>query len=225
MPLVAQGDAIGLLHLARGAGDPIDSLGEHQRQIAASLAEHAALALANLRLRDTLSQQSIRDPLTGLFNRRYLEETLERELRRAERKARPLAVVVVDVDRFKVYNDTFGHMAGDAALREIARLLQQGLRAGDVACRFGGEEFVLLMPEATAVDARRRANEFREAARPLHISHLGRSLGPGRLSLGVAAYPEHGNQAEVLLRAADAALYEAKNNGRDQVTVAAVPAS
>ena len=114
-----------------------------------TLAEHLALAVANLKLRETLRTQSIRDPLTGLFNRRYMEESLERELRRTIRKKLPLALLMVDVDHFKHFNDTFGHEAGDEILRELARLFQSRLRAEDIACRYGGEEFVLILPDAS----------------------------------------------------------------------------
>lgn len=226
LPLVAHGEAMGLLCLtgpdtAKGALPP---LLETRKMLASTLGEQSALALANLRMRETLRSQSVRDPLTGLFNRRYLEETLEREIRRAERSRQPLSMIMLDLDHFKQFNDTFGHSAGDALLREMGTLVRGGLRAGDIACRFGGEEFVLILPEAALDCARGRAEQFREATRHLHVSHLGESLGTVTVSLGVAAFPEHGTGGEALLEAADAALYRAKSEGRDRVVVASIPA-
>jgi diguanylate cyclase (GGDEF)-like protein len=189
-------------------------------RLAVTVAEQFALALANVRLRETLRGQSIRDPLTGLFNRRYMEETLERELRRAERERRPLSLILLDIDRFKDFNDSFGHEAGDAVLASLGALLRNASRAGDVACRYGGEEFVLILPEATLPDARRRAEEIREGIRGLRVTHGGRLLEGVRCSMGVAAYPEHGEVGGALLRATDAALYRAKREGRDQVALA-----
>ncbi|MDI6772395.1 MAG: diguanylate cyclase [bacterium] len=226
LPLVAHGEAMGLLCLTRPgtAEGVLPPLLETRKIVASTMGEQSALALANLRLRETLRSQSVRDPLTGLFNRRYMEETLEREIRRAERSGRPLSVMMLDLDHFKQFNDTFGHSAGDALLRELGGMLRANLRAGDIACRFGGEEFVLILPEAAPDCARTRAEQFREAAKHLHVSHLGESLGPVTVSLGVAAFPEHGTSGEALLEAADAALYRAKSEGRDRVVAAAVPA-
>jgi diguanylate cyclase (GGDEF)-like protein len=226
VPLVAQGEALGVLHLRGGhaqadAAAPEDRvIPEPRRRLAVAVAEQFALALANLRLRETLRSQSIRDSLTGLFNRRYMEETLDRELRRAEREGRALSVVMLDVDRFKRVNDSYGHEAGDAVLAALGGLLRGICRAGDVACRFGGEEFVLILPAASLPDARRRADEMRAAVRDLQVTHDGRPLGPVRCSIGVSAFPDHGATVVDLLRAADAALYRAKHEGRDQVIVA-----
>jgi diguanylate cyclase (GGDEF)-like protein len=226
VPLVAQGETLGVLHLRvrpLPAGTPtprVRGIPEPRRRLAVAVAEQFALALANLRLRETLRSQSIRDSLTGLFNRRYMEETLERELRRAEREGRALALVMLDVDRFKRVNDSHGHEAGDAVLAALGGLLRGICRAADVACRFGGEEFVLILPAAALPDARRRADEMRAAVRELQVTYEGRPLGPVRCSIGVAAFPDHGATVVNLLRAADAALYRAKREGRDQVVVA-----
>lgn len=226
LPLVAHGEASGLLCLIRPAAPDgaIPSSLQSRTAVATTLGEQAALALANLRLRETLRSQSVRDPLTGLFNRRYMEETLEREIRRSERSGRPLSVMMLDLDHFKQFNDTFGHSAGDALLRELGAMLRTSVRAGDIACRFGGEEFFLILPEAALDCARTRADQIREAAKHLHISHLGESLGSVTVSLGVAAFPEHGGSGEALIRAADGALYLAKSEGRDRVVVAAASA-
>jgi diguanylate cyclase (GGDEF)-like protein len=221
VPLAAQGETLGLLALAAPPGSTVDGgLGDARVRLAVTVAEQFALALANVRLRETLRSQSIRDPLTGLFNRRYMEETLDRELSRSEREHRPLALILLDIDRFKQFNDTFGHEAGDIILSSLGALLRSASRAGDVACRYGGEEFVLILPAASLGDALRRAEEIREAIRGLRVTHGGRSLESVRCSMGVAAYPEHGGVGGTLLRAADAALYRAKREGRDQVVLA-----
>lgn len=223
VPLVAQGGTVGLLYLQPSAArEPGESFGIALRDIEV-VAENIALALANLRLRESLRNQSIRDPLTDLFNRRYLQESLELDIARALRSKTPLACIMLDVDRFKQFNDTFGHEAGDAVLHQIGRLLRSHVRGGDVACRYGGEEFTLLLPGATLAEARERAEDIRRAAKALSITHNGRPLGPVTLSLGVAVYPTHGDTAEALLGAADAALLRAKTDGRD-IVVAAEPA-
>jgi diguanylate cyclase (GGDEF)-like protein len=221
-PLVAQGDALGILYLgfvARGRLFP-EPISEAKRRLVTTVAEHVALGLANVRLREVLRSQSIRDPLTGLFNRRYMEETLEREVRRAQRAGRPMAVLMLDLDHFKRVNDDFDHDAGDALLREIGAALLRNLRREDVACRFGGEEFVLVLPEASLADAERRAEELRSEIKRLRVSDKGRLLGPVTISIGLAAYPEHGLAGDALLHAADAALYRAKREGRDRVVIA-----
>jgi diguanylate cyclase (GGDEF)-like protein len=221
VPLAAQGETLGLFTLAAlpGAGAN-GGLGEGRVRLAVTVAEQFALALANLRLRETLRGQSIRDPLTGLFNRRYMEETLDRELSRAEREHRPLSLVLLDIDRFKHFNDTYGHEAGDTVLASLGALLRSASRAGDVACRYGGEEFLLILPAASLADAQRRAEEIRESIRSLRVTLGSRPLEPVRCSMGVAAFPEHGEAGGTLLRAADAALYRAKREGRDQVVLA-----
>jgi diguanylate cyclase (GGDEF)-like protein len=221
VPLAAQGETLGLFTLATPPGaDGEGGLGEARVRLAVTVAEQFALALANVRLRETLRGQSIRDPLTGLFNRRYMEETLDRELSRAERERRPLSLILLDIDRFKHFNDTFGHEAGDIVLSSLGALLRGASRAGDVACRYGGEEFVLILPAASLGDAQRRAEEIRESIRGLRVTQGGRPLEAVRCSMGVAAFPEHGGEGGVLLRAADAALYRAKREGRDQVVLA-----
>jgi diguanylate cyclase (GGDEF)-like protein len=221
VPLAAQGETLGLFTLAVPPGSTAEGgLGEARVRLAVTVAEQFALALANVRLRETLRSQSIRDPLTGLFNRRYMEEPLDRELSRAEREGRPLSLILLDIDRFKHFNDTFGHEAGDIILTSLGALLRTASRAGDVACRYGGEEFVLILPAASLADAQRRAEEIRESIRALRVTHGGRPLEVVRCSMGIAAFPEHGGMGGALLRAADAALYRAKREGRDQVVLA-----
>jgi diguanylate cyclase (GGDEF)-like protein/PAS domain S-box-containing protein len=226
VPMMAQGEALGILHLQGGPGAlslsgsasaaPADSL----RQLAVTVAEHLALALANLKLRETLRTQSIRDPLTGLFNRRYMEESLERELRRADRRGHPVAVIMLDLDHFNRFNNTFGHQAGDALLQAFGEMVRAQVRSEDIACRYGGEEFTLIMPEASLEVTLRRADKLRQEVKNLRVQQRGQSLGVITVSLGVAVYPEFGATAEALIRAADLALYRAKAGGRDRVEAA-----
>ncbi|MBI1747645.1 MAG: diguanylate cyclase [Acidobacteria bacterium] len=222
VPMMAQGEALGVLHLRHNPPGAESAQGILTRKawLAVPLAEHVALALANLKLRETLRNQSIRDPLTGLFNRRYMEETLEREIRRSERSHRPLGAVMIDIDHFKHFNDTFGHEAGDLLLREVGALLATQIRDGDIACRHGGEEFALILPESPLEAVRQRAEELRLGVRQMSVQYRGQSLGAVTVSAGVAVFPEHGGVAEALLRATDRALYRAKGAGRDRVVLA-----
>jgi diguanylate cyclase (GGDEF)-like protein len=217
VPLIAQGESLGILHLGSQTAVPWP---ESLQQLAATVADQLGLAVANLKLRQMLQNQSIHDPLTGLFNRRYFEVTLERELKRAERHGTGVGIVIIDLDHFKQLNDTFGHDAGDMVLREVARLIQSSIRASDVACRYGGEEFVLIFVDADVTVTQERAERVRAAASQLFLSHHGQSIGTVRLSAGVAVFPVHGKSGESLLQAADAALYQAKREGRDRVHVA-----
>lgn len=175
------------------------------------------LAISEAQLREL----SIRDPLTNLFNRRYLEETLNREVGRAERENVPLGIIILDIDHFKRLNDTLGHAAGDAVLQELGTLLSRTVRSADIACRYGGEEFVLVLPDASLETARVRAELVRDAVKNLHVEHDRLVLGTVTVSLGVAVYPDHGQNGACVLKSADAALYLAKDQGRDRVVVAA----
>lgn len=216
-PLSAQGETLGLLYL--GSPQPAEAP-EREQQRVMLVSDQLALAIANLRLRETLRHQSIRDALTGLFNRRYLEETLQREIFRARRAQRPLSLLFFDVDHFKHFNDAHGHEAGDQVLQALGHLVRSRFRAEDVPCRYGGEEFVVILPDARLEDGRRRAEQLREAVKHIALSYQGKTLGPISLSVGVAAYPEHGDNPETLLAMADGALYQAKRLGRDRVAVA-----
>ena len=224
IPLIAHSETMGLLFLQRLQVAPDVSNGsaalESKLQLAAALGEEISLALANLKLRDTLRQQSIRDPLTGLYNRRFLEEYLVHERVRATRKNRPLSVIMLDIDHFKRFNDTFGHDAGDAILRRMGLVLQGHVRGSDIACRIGGEEFALLLPEAPLPIAYQRAENILDTVRRLQIKHRGQVLGAITVSLGVAAFPKHGETPEALIRAADRALYQAKEGGRNKLASA-----
>ena len=185
--------------------------------------ERLALALANLELREVLRQQSVRDPVTGLFNRRYMEETLDRDVSRAGRRNDSLAVAMCDLDNFKAFNDSFGHEAGDLVLRQVAEVLAAQVRYGDVACRYGGEEFVLILPEVTPEVAHARAESLCKAIEALTISHRNRTLAKVTVSVGLAVYPRDGATGEDLIRAADRALYRAKSEGRARVVPASAP--
>jgi diguanylate cyclase (GGDEF)-like protein len=216
MPMMAQGETIGMLHLCRKQGD----LPEAMQKLAVTVAEHISLSLANMRLRETLRHQAIRDPLTGLYNRRYMEESLEREIRRATRHHTTLGVIMLDLDHFKQFNDTFGHAAGDTLLRELGSVLKTYLRGEDIACRYGGEEFTLIILDANFDAVVGRAEQIRNAVTHLSVMYRGQSLGAVTLSLGVALFPTHGTTGEALVRVADQALYQAKASGRDRVMVA-----
>jgi diguanylate cyclase (GGDEF)-like protein len=226
IPMMAQGEALGILHLQgltcppAPAGDRCEPFPESTRRLALTVAEHLALALANLKLQETLRHQAIRDPLTGLFNRRFMEETVEREVHRMLRKGAQLGVIMLDLDHFKRFNDTFGHAAGDSLLSALGILVRNHIRKEDVACRYGGEEFTLILPETPLAITCERAETLRRLVHDLKLQHQGQSLGPITVSLGVAAFPNHGDTPEALLRAADAALYRAKHEGRDRVVVA-----
>jgi diguanylate cyclase (GGDEF)-like protein/PAS domain S-box-containing protein len=216
VPLMAYGEVLGVLHL-RG---PDASTMQSRLQLVTLASDGLALTLANIRLRQTLKEQAIRDPLTGLFNRRYLNETLVREFARAQRSGAPMAIVMIDVDHFKRFNDSFGHDAGDAVLQQLGSFFSRSVRADDIACRYGGEEFCLVLPQMDHFSARQRAEAIRAGAAVLEVKSDGRVLGPVTLSLGVALFPEDGSDMESLVRAADAALYEAKKAGRNRVEFA-----
>jgi diguanylate cyclase (GGDEF)-like protein len=217
-PLVAQGEVIGLLYLEGIAAEPASR--EAQQHLVTRIAEQMALALSNVQLRETLRRQSIVDPLTGLFNRRFMDETLRRELIRSERKAVGLALIMLDLDHFKRLNDTFGHDAGDAMLKGVAQVMRQNVRESDLACRFGGEEMMVILPECDTATAMERAEKIRRAIAALDVQHGGRTLGTVTASLGVAVSTEPGQSAETLLHAADQALYQAKHRGRNCVVMA-----
>jgi diguanylate cyclase (GGDEF)-like protein len=225
-PMIAQGEVLGVMHLRQNrlAAKSADSAAPLNERLAVALAEHAAVAVINLKLRETLRNQSIHDPLTGLFNRRYMEETLEREIGRAERSQGPLGVVMLDLDHFKHFNDTYGHDAGDLLLRDVGTLLNTQIRGGDIACRYGGDEFTLILPEMPLDIVRERVEALRLGIKQLNVRHLGQSLGTLTVSAGIAMFPEHGADGATLLRPADRALYRAKAEGRDRVAAAETPA-
>jgi diguanylate cyclase (GGDEF)-like protein/PAS domain S-box-containing protein len=213
LPLSAEGENFGLM-LWHGGVAAEGSLSDKQ-QLLAGLAGQVAMALRNLRLREELQRRSVRDPLTGFFNRRHLEESLERELNRASRRSHTLALVMFDLDHFKRYNDSLGHPAGDALLREFCAFLAGRTRSEDILCRYGGDEFTLIMPETSAQQAAHWAEQLRTPLRGLPLlNQAGREV---TVSFGVAEYPRHAVVSTALIAAADAALYRAKSAGRDRV--------
>jgi diguanylate cyclase (GGDEF)-like protein/PAS domain S-box-containing protein len=222
IPILAQGEALGILHIQ--ATDETPALTDAELSLKTTFAGQVGLSVANIRLREALRSQSIRDPLTGLYNRRYLTEMLDREIRRAVRAEQSLGILLLDLDHFKKFNDTYGHDAGDTVLRETASFLIKSIRVEDIVCRFGGEEFVIILPTADLNAAYGRAERIRSKLRELTVLHQGLSLGMITVSVGVAALPEHGTAPNVLLDAADAALYRAKREGRDRVVKAEPPA-
>lgn len=214
VPIMAHGVLLGTFSvLVRNGADLTDS----RQRLVTTVAEHLSLALANLRLEETLRSQSIRDPLTGLFNRRYMEESLEREMRRAGRNRASVGIIMLDLDHFKAINDTYGHDGGDAVLKAVGAVLQRSIRAEDIACRYGGEEFTLILPEANMHEAAQRADYIRQAVKQVVVSHRRQTLPAVTMSAGVATCPEQGTTADAVLRAADTALYQAKQRGRDMV--------
>jgi diguanylate cyclase (GGDEF)-like protein/PAS domain S-box-containing protein len=216
VPLTVQGETLGVLCLI-GISKGTESRSSAEKSLAVTVGEDIKLSLFNLRLREKLREQATRDSLTGLFNRRYLEESLARELHRTTREGSPLCVAMLDLDYLKRFNDTFGHDAGDRVLRELGRLLRDRLRRSDISCRFGGEEFVLVLPGSSLADATQRVEEIRLLVKELQLRHDDQILGRLTVSAGVAASPQHGSTAAELLQAADAALYSAKQAGRDRV--------
>ena len=218
VPLLSHGEPVGVLHLT--ADHPWTAA---ERRTARAAADQIGLAISNLKLLNSLRTQSIRDPLTGLFNRRYLEESLDRELERARRRSKPVVVLMLDIDHFKQFNDSFGHEAGGVMLTAVGSLFKRMSRGEDIACRYGGEEFTIILPECSADSALQRANEIRLAATRLQVKHHGRSLKEMTISIGIAVFPEAGTTRELLIAVADAALYRAKASGRNRVVMGAAP--
>ena len=223
VPMIGRGETLGVLYLEFAvrleSNVALEGVQDSLKRLAATVAGQVALSLAGLRLRETLRDQSIRDPLTGLFNRRFMEESLGRELQRAARKNRSLAVLFLDLDHFKRFNDTFGHDAGDAVLRRMAEVFREHFRGDDVICRYGGEEFAIILPESNAIEAAKRADLLRGEARKIEIRYQGQLLNPVTFSVGVAAFPDNGATVEEILRAADQSLYQSKAEGRDRVSI------
>ncbi|MBU1248007.1 MAG: cache domain-containing protein [Proteobacteria bacterium] len=221
-PLTTQNELIGLLlvqfQTPMGSPERLMSRSSVLR-LASSITENLALTISNLGLRESLRLQSILDPLTGLYNRRYMDEVMNRELARATRRKHSVAVLMLDLDHFKQFNDTFGHDAGDLALTELAAFLRVKIRGEDVPCRYGGEEFALILNEVTEETALAKAQELCDGIRDSLRIKLDGSEERITASIGVALFPQHGRDAETVLKAADEALYAAKGAGRDQVAL------
>ena len=217
VPMMAQSEALGFLYLGQeGAGRIVEA----QQRLAVAMGEHIAMALSNLHLHETLRSQSIRDPMTGLFNRRFMEESLELELRRAARGQHTLGIIMVDLDRFRDFNQAYGREAGDAALRELGTLLQANVRKEDIACRFAGQRFAVILPQGALEVTCQRAAMLLEITRNLHVKLRSQAVGSIKVSLGVSVFPHHGRTVDSVLRAAEAALQRAKEAGGNQVVTA-----
>ncbi|HBB7076068.1 TPA: diguanylate cyclase [Legionella pneumophila] len=212
VPLMAQNDIYGLLYLEVGL-----EFDENQQLLITAFAELTALALANVRLRENLRYQSIRDPLTGLYNRRYLEDFLFKQLHQAERTKASFAILMLDLDHFKKINDTFGHDAGDLVLKELGQILNSDIRLGDIAARYGGEEFVLLLYDIDAQAAKMKAENLRSAISNLQVKYGAQPVGQITASIGISVYPDDAKSPAEVIEAADKALYQAKNKGRNKV--------
>jgi len=229
IPLIASGEAIGILAIqeddrlqhppSESDTDADSDSFAHRRQLAASVAEHIALSIANVNLQEALRLEAIRDPLTGLYNRRYMQEFLDRELHSARRKRRPLSVIMLDLDHFKRYNDNFGHTAGDQALAAVGEMLLCMVRAEDIACRYGGEEFTLILPECSLSEATIRAEEMRKRLKEYRLQP-DRPATELTCSIGLAAFDETTDRVDLLIKFADDALYQGKRAGGDRVIVA-----
>lgn len=221
IPVSTSDEMLGILSLVDPVADihqaaPFDA---HVETVAQEVVGHIGLAITNLRLRENLKKSAIVDALTGLYNRRYLNETLSREIARAQRSKQHLGIIMLDVDHFKLFNDTYGHEAGDLVLKEVGGLLRHACRVSDIACRYGGEEFVLVLPEADQDIVISRAEEIRADIKEISMVYGGVALPQISISAGVSLFPKNGQTADVLLKAADDALYQAKRNGRDQVHI------
>ncbi len=217
IPLTAQGHTIGMMHLYLAK----EKLENDHLQLCFTVAEHIGLALANLILQEKLREQAIRDPLTSLYNRRYMEESMEQEVMRAKRKSLPFTLLAFDIDHFKKFNDQYGHDAGDYVLKTLGNLLVNSIRREDTACRTGGEELSILLPGVNTRDATLVAEKLGEKIRNLSLTYNNQSLGQLTTSIGIASYPEHGDDIISLQKQADIALYSAKEQGRDQYCIAA----
>jgi diguanylate cyclase (GGDEF)-like protein len=217
IPMVAAGETLGVLSIY--TQEPFDDL---QRKLLGAATEQIALALANLRLRQLLNDLSIRDALTGLFNRRYMEESIGRELARARRSGERIGFLMIDTDFFKKFNDTYGHETGDAVLRELGGMFRAQLRAHDIPCRYAGDEWLMILvgKELDLENATRRAEELRILATRLRVQSGGQLIGNITLSIGVSLFPDHGEDKDAILKAADRALYRAKEAGRNRVEIA-----
>lgn len=214
IPMIAKGKTLGMIHIRFDDSASVDQLTE---ELAETVAQNIAMSFANLTLQNELRYQSLRDPLTGLFNRRYLQESLTKEINRAHRKQQFIGVMMLDIDHFKRFNDTYGHSAGDHVLQQVTSYIMLEIRQYDIACRYGGEELVLILPDASIEKTIMRAEEIRTGISNLKLEYDGKKLGAISVSIGVSCFPDDGIDLESLIQGADRALYEAKEGGRNCV--------
>ena len=219
-PIIAQGEMLGMLHIEfYKIGEDKEHYMESRKRLIKIAADNLALSLVSLKLREALQIQSIRDPMTKLYNRRHMEESLDREILKCARGKQGLGVIMSDVDHFKSFNDQYGHDAGDIVLVEFAKVLMDCFRGSDIVCRYGGEEFIIIMPEAAKEIVVKRAEELCKRVRKLELLYNGKPLPKITASFGVSYMDSIAVDKALLLKAADLALYEAKDSGRDQVIV------
>ena len=219
IPLLTQGEVFGVFHVASSLAEDLQDIWSVVR-VAKATAKGIELAMSKIRLRERLREQAFRDPLTDLYNRRYMEESLQRELKRARRSRTPISMLVVDVDHFKRLNDSRGHDAGDEVLRRLAEAFTASIRDSDIACRYGGEEFTLVLPDCDAKVAARKADRIRRRVEELVVPYGDAEIQNVTVSIGVATTGgDDGWSGRDLFRAADRALYAAKNAGRNRVIV------
>jgi len=220
IPLTAYGEILGLFLIQFPPNYEIKNENAVPVSLSQSLTiftEQISLTISNIRLNEKLKHMAIHDPLTGLYNRQFLKETVERELHRATRNNLQLAILILDIDRFKAFNDTFGHSAGDAVIKSVANFLKQFFRIEDFCCRYGGEEFLILLTDAALEGLEARCDTLRQSVGKLTVTHEGGNLGKVSVSIGVAVFPKNGTTFSQLVDAADKALYRAKQQGRDRV--------
>jgi diguanylate cyclase (GGDEF)-like protein/PAS domain S-box-containing protein len=217
VPMMAQSEAVGVLHLTHSDES---QMSEAKQRLAAAMAERIAMALSNLRLHETLRNQSIRDPLTGLFNRSFMQESLELELRRSARSHNALSVIMITLDGFQNISENYGLDTGEFTLHRTGALLQSNIRKGDIVCRFSGHTFVAVLTQCTHEVGRQRAERFRKLLKTLEIKNNIGKIAPISASLGLVTYPDHGQTVETLMSSAEAAVSRARNNGGDCVVTA-----
>ena len=220
LPILAHGDTVGLMHLRVHSGQKNARDQAEIKRIAQACAEQISIAIANVRLRDQLHERSIRDALTGLFNRRHFTDRLAHYLEKARQGRETVGIVAIDVDHFKKFNDNYGHDAGDIVLRSISTVLEQACTGNEIACRLGGEELALLLPGLDEEQLLWRAEQVRQAIEAQAVRYGEKDLPTVTISAGVALAPEHGVNSDVLMKAADQALYRAKAQGRNRVEIA-----
>jgi diguanylate cyclase (GGDEF)-like protein len=218
-PILAHGETVGLMTL-KAASDATTEDFEAGKRLSQMCAEQISMAIANVRMRDQLHDQSVRDPLTGLFNRRHLTESLRKMITRSVKDGSPLSIVSIDVDHFKKFNDNHGHDAGDMVLRAVGSAMVQLCDGDEVACRQGGEEFMMLLPYLSKEETFDRAEKLRKTIEEITVRYGEKNLPKITISIGLAHFPDHGTMPQDLMRAADEALYEAKAKGRNQTVIA-----